>query len=81
MPALSPEDDPELTGEERVAVVVWHLAHGEGLTTLQIARMTGLKWHAAYRLMTRISRKIPIYLEDRCGGDRRWQVCAMRELH
>lgn len=63
------------TPSERVALVAWHLAHGEGLTTQIIAGLTGLSPRGARELMYRISRVIPIYIDD----DGFWQVCALRE--
>lgn len=51
----------ELIGTtDRVTVVVWALAEGRKLTTADVARMTGLRWKGAYRLLCRVSRIIPI---------------------
>ena len=66
--------NPE-TPSERVALVVWWLAHGEGLTTKQVAQLVGLNENSSWRLMSRISRVLPIYQDE----DMVWQVCAARE--
>jgi hypothetical protein len=63
------------TPSERVALVVWWLAHGEGLTTRQVSEITCLSWHGAASLLDRISRVLPIYRDD----DGVWQVCLLRE--
>lgn len=75
IPPTIPDSGPE-TPSERVALVVWHLAHGEGLTTFSVSQMTHLTPRRAYDLMCRISRVLPIYQDD----ERVWQVCALREL-
>jgi len=54
---------------------VWWLAHGEGLTTKQVAQLVGLNENSSWRLMSRISRVLPIYQDE----DMVWQVCAARE--
>ena len=63
------------TPEERVAVVVWHLAHGDAFKTSEVCRMTGVSRQAAWGLMCKLSRVLPVYQAD----DGRWQVLAMRE--
>jgi hypothetical protein len=75
IPPLIPNSEPE-TPSERVALIVWHLAHGEGLNTLHIAQMTGLSLRGARELMYRVSRVIPIYQDD---NDGMWQTCVFRE--
>lgn len=65
--------NPE-TPSERVALVVWWLAHGEGLTTKQVALLTGLQMRSARELLYSISRVLPIYQDGSI-----WQVCAVRE--
>ena len=60
---------------ERVAVVVWHLAHGDAFHTSEVCKMTGVSRQAAWVLMGKISRVLPVYQAD----DGRWQVLAMRE--
>jgi hypothetical protein len=64
----------ELTPQERAALVAWHLAHGEAMTTRQVAELTGLAIGGSYRLMNALSRVLPIYRADGV-----WQVCAMQE--
>ena len=68
--------ESEYTPREKVALVVWHLAHGDGLSTANVAEMTGLTRQGAWELMVCLSRVIPIYQDNR----QIWQVCALREL-
>lgn len=63
------------TATERCGIVVWHLAHGEGLTMGQVVAMTGLTPSAAYRMLNRLSRVVPIYQND----EHSWEVCAALE--
>lgn len=63
------------TPSERVAVVVWWLAHGEGLTTRQVATLTGLSRQKAWVMLCNLSRVLPIYQDEKFV----WQVCANRE--
>ena len=65
----------ELTGHERVALVVWALAHGEGVRTCDAVRMTGLSKSAAIRMLQGLARVIPIYQDD----NDIWVVCYLRE--
>lgn len=62
------------TPSERVALVVWALAHGDGLTTRQVANMTGVKPRAAYAMMCAISRVLPIHQERYI-----WKICTKDE--
>jgi hypothetical protein len=66
----------DLTITERAALVTWHLAHGEGMTTTNAAEMAELTYDGAYKLMRRLSRVLPIYQND--SGV--WCVCALQEL-
>ena len=68
--------DTDYTAQEKAALVTWHLAHGEGMTTTEIARMTGLTWQGAWLLMTHLAHVLPIYQDD----NRRWVVCVLKEL-
>ena len=63
------------TPEERIAIVVWHLAHGDSFRTSDISAMTGLSRQGAYAMMCKVSRILPVYQSD----DGNWQVLAMRE--
>jgi hypothetical protein len=63
-----------MTPEERAALLVWHLAHGEAVTVHYAAQVTGLGYHGAYRLLKGISRVVPIYDDEGI-----WQVVVMRE--
>ena len=49
---------------ERVAVIVWKIAQGQVYTTAEIAVICGLTWDGAYKLMCRVSRVLPIYLDN-----------------
>jgi hypothetical protein len=64
------------TPQERAGLVVWHLAHGEAARTRDIAEMTGLTHSGARKMMYRLSRRLPFYLDD----DGFWQVCYMQEI-
>jgi len=68
--------DPDYTAQEKAALIAWHLAHGEGMTTAEIASLTGLSWQGARHLMDRLARVLPIYQDD-VGA---WSVCAFKEL-
>lgn len=63
------------TGQERAALIAWHLAHGEAMRTVDVVELTGLERQGAWKLMCRLSRVLPIYQDD-CGF---WQVNATRE--
>ena len=65
--------DPE-TPSERVALVVWYMAHGMALSTKEVSKITKLSESASWRLMCNISRVIPIYLDEsaRIGI---WRIC------
>lgn len=66
----------EYTPQEKAALVAWHLAHGEGMRTQDVAKTTGLTCRGARKLMSRLARVLPIYQ----NGDGFWQVNYMREL-
>jgi hypothetical protein len=66
----------DYTAQERAALVAWHLAHGEVMTTAEVASVTGLSWAGAWHLMNRLSRVLPIY-RDESGV---WAVCVLNEL-
>ena len=68
--------DTDFTAQERAALITWHLAHGEGLQTRDIVKLTGLTRQGAWELMQHLSRVIPIYQDDTDT----WVVCAMLEL-
>lgn len=69
------DDELDMTSQERVAVVIWALAHGEGLRTRDIQQMTGLTKDGAIKMMHCLSRVIPIYQDD----ERFWVVLALKE--
>ncbi len=59
------------TPSERGALIAWYMAHGMALSTLEVAKLTGLKRRGALQLMYCISRVLPIY-QDECAI---WRVC------
>jgi len=73
-PAASVPDERELTPVQRGALVMFHLMHGEGLRTRDVARITGLKVRSAFDLLIAMSLSVPIY-ED--AGV--WVMCIERE--
>jgi hypothetical protein len=80
-PVRVPNAEPE-TPSERVALVVWWLAHGQCLTTRQISSLTGLTDRGSRLMVERLSRVIPIYSEDGEVDGRRvsvWQACVCRD--
>ena len=68
--------ETDYTAQEKAALVTWHLAHGEGMQTRDVAEMTGLAMPGAWYLMQNLARVIPIY-QDSQGF---WVVCAMIEI-
>jgi len=67
--------DPETTSE-RVAVVVWYMAHGMALSTREVAKITRMSMDGSWALMCRISRVLPIY-QDKTDI---WRVCQTDSL-
>lgn len=67
----------EFTPQERAGMVVWHLSHGEGIRTCDIAEMTGITPSGARKMMYRLSRRLPFYQDD----DGFWQVCFLQEIN
>lgn len=59
---MSSEEDGELTVTERVGVVVTLLNHGHSFTTFEVAKIAGLSYSGAWRMMDRLSRKLPLVL-------------------
>lgn len=64
----------EYVASQKGALVGWHLAHGECMTTEHVAQLTGLTWEGARVLMCKISIALPIVRVD--GA---WQVAGMAE--
>jgi DNA-binding IclR family transcriptional regulator len=62
----------EYRPSQRAALVAWHLAHGEGLRTRDVVRLTGLSHSGAYHLLTTLSAILPIYQDAQYV----WQVCS-----
>jgi hypothetical protein len=65
----------EYTATERAGLLVWHLAHGEGIRALDAAVLTGLSVRGAQDMLCRLSRVVPIYRRNGV-----WQVCALSEI-
>jgi len=57
------------TVSERVAVVMERLYEGQTMTTVEVAKLTGLTVRGAYYLMNRLCRVQPIVLYDK-----RWML-------
>lgn len=53
-------DCEDYVATERVGLIVWHLAHGEALTTAQVAELAGITPSGARRMLYKLSRSIPI---------------------
>jgi len=66
----------ELTCTERVAKLVWWLAQGDGVRTIDAATLASCTRQHAWRMLCAISRVVPIYQDD----DGFWQVCALKEI-
>jgi len=64
--------DRETVATERIARVVWPLAHGQPLTTRQAAALAGITPRGAWRMLTKLCRVLPIYQDD--GGV--WRVAS-----
>ena len=62
----------EYRPKQRAALVAWWLAHGEGLRTADVARLTGLSRRGAFDMMITLSAVLPIYQDEQ----RVWQVCT-----
>jgi hypothetical protein len=63
----------KLTPSERTALAMHALEAlkpGKFLTTDEVAALTGLRRRGAWDLLTRISRRVPLY----CENDR-WRMC------
>jgi len=68
-------DDREYVATERVGVIVWQLAHGDTLTTAQVAVLAALSYSGAHKMMQKLSRSIPILCFD---GE--WMPAVMAEV-
>lgn len=64
-----------MTPQERAALVAWHLAHGDAMLTSQVAELAGITQSGALKLMTGLSRVLPIYQND----DLFWEVIEARQ--
>ena len=62
-------EDNEYTQTERYALLSWWLADGDKLTSEQIARRFGVRRNVARMMFATISRKLPIFRDERG----RWQ--------
>ncbi len=62
----------DLLAQEKAAIVVWRLAHGEALLTSEIADLTDMSRQGAWSMMTTISRVIPIW----CDLEGKWRAAS-----
>jgi len=70
---LTPE---ELTCTERVAKLMYWLSQGEGVRTIDAAKLVGCTRQHTWRMLCTMSRVTPIYQDD----DGFWQMCVMKEV-
>jgi len=68
-------EEREYVATERVGVIVWHLAHGDALTTAQVADLAGVSRQGAYQMLQKLSRAIPILC---FSGE--WMPAVMAEV-
>jgi len=67
--------EERLTLTRAITLLSWHFLHGEALTTMEVARMTGRSRSGAYRLLCEMSGAMPLVQDDEC----RWQLESMLE--
>ena len=53
-------DDPEMSAQQRAALIVWLLARGHSFTTLEIAQIAKMKRNGAREMMNRLAGQVPI---------------------
>lgn len=70
------ENGQDFSAYEKAALVTWHLCQGEGVSTDDVARLTGLHRSNAWRLMVHLSRVLPVIRDD----EEIWQVEFVQEL-
>ncbi len=56
-------DDPEMSAQQRAALIVWLLARGHSFTTLEIAQITHLSRRGANDMMNKLCGQVPIVFE------------------
>lgn len=59
-----PENVEEMVTTERVAIVVWQLAHGVPMHTVEVAQILGITQQGAWSLLAKLCRVLPVSLED-----------------
>jgi len=64
-----------LTLTRSITLLSWHFLHGEALTTMQVAGMTGRSRSGAYRMLCEMSATMPLVQDCRW----RWQLESMLE--
>jgi hypothetical protein len=57
-------NDSELTPQQRAGILAWYLGRGDKLTVMKAAKLTGLTWHGARRLLCMLSMYLPICEEE-----------------
>ena len=49
---------------EKAGLIGFHLGTGQAYTIDEVAAITGLTRHGAYQLLIKMSRSVPIFVED-----------------
>lgn len=60
MNELQPISEDEFVATERAAYIVYLLMTGKTLTTAEIATELGTTYNGAWRLMQKVSRRVPV---------------------
>lgn len=61
---MSDYPDKDMVVTERAATVSWQLADGVRMTTREIAERSGLQLRGTYYMMLKLSRVLPIALDE-----------------
>lgn len=69
-------EEREYSVRQRTALVVWHLALGEGMRLEDVEALTAMSREGARDLLDDISLAIPIYRDE--NGV--WQECSFKEI-
>lgn len=72
----------ELLPQQRAGVIILRLAQGAGLTTREVALLTGVTPRRARELLAALSQALPIYRSDAgvweiCRRDEEWAAVAL----
>lgn len=63
-------DNEKSTPTEKAAEVTYLIIQGQEMTTSDVAERFGTTWQGADKLMNKVSRRVPIYKDER---DTRWK--------